>query len=250
MKPEFDAIQAETVIIRGHNGDEIDAYLARPLQAGPLSSVIVLHHMPGYDPETKSIVRNFAEKGYLAICPNLHYRNAPGGTYLEKAAESRAEGGIANEQVIGDVAGAQHYLETLSSAGGRMGIIGFCSGGRHTLLSACALQFDAAVDCYGSFVLEEPDPAFGLSFGPIRDLLKDLSCPLLGIFGADDVHPGPQEMAELEKLLVNLSKEPEFHTLDGGGHAFMSFERPSYRVEPALKAWGIIWDFFDKKLAS
>ena len=73
-----DTMTAETIMIRGHGDDEIEAYLARPAGPGPYGSVVVIHHMPGYDEETKEITRNFAAHGYPAICPNLHYREAPG----------------------------------------------------------------------------------------------------------------------------------------------------------------------------
>ena len=74
----YDAMMAETVSITGHGGDQIEAYLARPLGPGPFGGVVVIHHMPGYDAETKEITRTFAVHGYLALCPNLYYREAPG----------------------------------------------------------------------------------------------------------------------------------------------------------------------------
>jgi carboxymethylenebutenolidase len=58
--PMYDATLAETVTIHGHGGDEIEAYLARPMAAGPLGGVVVIHHMPGYDASTKEIARRFA----------------------------------------------------------------------------------------------------------------------------------------------------------------------------------------------
>ena len=70
----YDAIMAETISITGHGGDQIEAYLARPLGPGPSGSVVVIHHMPGYDAQTKEITRTFAVHGYLALCPNLYYR--------------------------------------------------------------------------------------------------------------------------------------------------------------------------------
>ena len=68
----YDATMAETISIAGHGGDQIEAYYARPLGPGPFGGVVVIHHMPGYDPETKEIARRFAVHGYNAICPNLY----------------------------------------------------------------------------------------------------------------------------------------------------------------------------------
>ena len=72
----YDATLAETVTIRGDGGDEIEAYLARPMSHGPLGGVVVIHHMPGYDAPTKEITRRFAAEGYNALMPNLYHRDA------------------------------------------------------------------------------------------------------------------------------------------------------------------------------
>ena len=74
----YDATMAETISIAGHGGEQIGAYYARPLGPGPFGGVVVIHHMPGYDPQTKEITRTFAVNGYNAICPNLYTREAPG----------------------------------------------------------------------------------------------------------------------------------------------------------------------------
>ena len=65
---------AETVHLRGHNNDMIDAYLARPLGSGPYPGVVVIHHMPGWDEAHKEIGRRFAHHGYVTIVPNLQFR--------------------------------------------------------------------------------------------------------------------------------------------------------------------------------
>ena len=67
-----DAMRAETVEITGHGGDQIEAYLAQPIDGPATGGVVVIHHMPGYDEGTKEITRTFAARGYLAICPNLY----------------------------------------------------------------------------------------------------------------------------------------------------------------------------------
>ena len=86
----YDAMMAETISITGHGGDQIEAYLASPLGPGPFGGVVVIHHMPGYDPETKEITRTFAVHGYLALCPNLYTREAPGASPDDAAAAARA----------------------------------------------------------------------------------------------------------------------------------------------------------------
>src|ERR1035438_8389749 len=89
----YDGIMAETISLTGHGGDQIEAYLARPLGPGPFGSVVVIHHMPGYDAQTKEITRTFAVHGYTALCPNLYTREAPGASPDDAAAAARARGG-------------------------------------------------------------------------------------------------------------------------------------------------------------
>ena len=74
----YDGMIAESIRVNGHNGDQIDGYLARPLGAGPFPGVVLIHHMPGWDEATKEMARKFAYHGYVCISPNLHYRVGPG----------------------------------------------------------------------------------------------------------------------------------------------------------------------------
>jgi carboxymethylenebutenolidase len=115
----YDATLAETVTIRGDGGDEIEAYLARPMSQGPLGGVVVIHHMPGYDQPTKEITRRFAAEGYNALMPNLYHRDAPGASPDDAAAAARAKGGVPDPRLIGDVAGAAAHLRGLTSATAR-----------------------------------------------------------------------------------------------------------------------------------
>jgi carboxymethylenebutenolidase len=245
-----DAITAGTIMITGHGGDEIEAYLASPQGPGPRGSVVVIHHMPGYDESTKEIVRKFAVHGYAALCPNLYYREAPGASPDDAAAFARGNGGVPDERLVGGVDGAATYLKGLEGANGRVGVIGYCSGGRQTFLSACSLQIDAAVDCYGAFIVQEPPEGFPIPMTPLLGLAKDLSCPLLGLFGEEDKNPAPEETAELSAELDRLGKPHEFHTYSGAGHSFFSVDRPAYRPEAAVDGWEKVFAFFGTHLAS
>ena len=245
----YDAMMAETVGIVGHGGHVVEAYLARPLGQGPYGGVVVIHHMPGYDAPTMEITRKFAANGSVAICPNLYHREAPGASPDDAAATARAQGGVPDERLVGDVGGAAAYLRSMPASNGKVGVIGYCSGGRQAFLAACSLPLDAAVDCYGAFVTGTPPEGMPLKVGPIIHLAKDLSCPLLGLFGAEDQHPSPEQVDELEKELIQLGKIHEFHRYEGAGHAFFAVDRPSYRPEAANDGWQRVWDWFSRYLA-
>ncbi|MGI8793359.1 MAG: dienelactone hydrolase family protein [Acidimicrobiales bacterium] len=229
-----DGIVAETITLVGHNGDEIEAYFARPLDGTDQPSVVVLHHMPGYDRASKEIARTFAVYGYATVMPNLHHRYAPGAKATDAAAAARDAGGVPDEQCLGDVSGAMSFLRGRAESNGKVGAIGYCSGGRQTFVVACSLDVEAAVDCYGG--------AADVALAP------DLRCPLLGLFGADDQRPSADDVAEMAAALEANGKTFDFHSYPDAGHAFFSVDRPSYRLDAAKDGWKQIWAFFGTHL--
>ncbi|MDA8357862.1 MAG: dienelactone hydrolase family protein [Actinomycetota bacterium] len=243
-------LSATTIRISGHRGDEIEAYLARPEGEAKRGGVVVIHHMPGFDRSTKEIARRFAELGYDAICPNLYWREAPGASPDDAAATARASGGVPDDRLVGDVGGAASHLRSLDTSNGKVGVIGYCSGGRQSVLAACNLGLDAAVDCYGAFVTGTPPEGFPLKVTNLVEQLPNLGCPLLGLFGADDQFPSPEQVKELEQILTEHGKQFEFHSYEGAGHAFFSPDRPSYNVAAANDGWERIATFFAEHLGS
>ncbi len=245
----YDGMMAESVRFRGHNGDEIEGYFARPLGGGPFPGVVVIHHMPGYDLATKEITRTFAVNGYAAICPNLYSREGPGSSD-DVAARVRAGGGVPDDRCIGDVEGAMAFLRSQAYSSGKIGVIGYCSGGRQVYLCACKIpSLSAAVDCYGGGVVMRPEDLTPARPVAPLDMTKDLACPLLGLFGVEDRSPSPEHVAQTEEELKRYGKPYEFHSYEGAGHAFFSVDRPSYRVPAANDGWQQIWAFFGKHLA-
>jgi carboxymethylenebutenolidase len=206
--------------------------------------------MPGYDRATKEIVRRFAAGGYLALMPNLYHREAPGASPDDAAAAARARGGVPDARLVGDVEGAVRHLKAVPTASGKVGCIGYCSGGRQTFLAACSLKLDAAVDCYGGGVVNAPPPGFPVQMPSLLDRAKDLSCPLLGLFGDEDKSPSPEEVAILDKELAAHGKTYEFHSFPDAGHGFFGADRPSYRVAAALAGWEKVNEFFARHLGT
>lgn len=248
-RPMSDAMVSETVEIAGDGQTPVEAYLARPRHPERRGGVVVIHHMPGFDRATKEIARRLAELGYDAICPNLYHREAPGAAPDDAAATVRALGGVPDDRLVGDVAGAADFVRALPTANGRVGVIGYCSGGRQAVLAACRLDLDAAVDCYGAFVTGTPPEGYPLRVANLVPLLGDLRCPLLGLFGKDDRSPSPAHVDELERLLRAHGKVFEFHRYDDAGHAFFAVDRPGYRVAAANDGWDRIADFFGRHLS-
>ena len=204
---------AETISIKGHKGDSISAYVARPTDAGPFPGIVLIHHAPGWDEWYCEATRRFAHHGYAAISHNLYHR-AGDGRPDDVAAKVRAEGGVPDEQVIGDTEGAVQWLRAQPYLNGKVGVIGTCSGGRHTFLYACHTKsIDAAADLWGGRVVmkkEELTPK--LPTAPI-EFTKNLSCPLLGLFGNEDAAPTPEQVNQ-HSMQVSQKKFCFFVSLD------------------------------------
>ena len=246
----YEGMMAETVTIHGANGQVINAYFARPLGTGPFPGVVLIHHLPGWDEWYREATRKFAHHGYLAISPNLYFREGH-GTPEDVAAKVRAAGGVSDDQAVGDVHGAIRHLRSLPYSSGKVGVFGTCSGGRHTVLVASRIEgVDAAVDCWGGRVVmaqEELTPKQPVA--PI-DYTRTLSCPLLGLFGEEDQAPTPAQVAVHEQELKKHGKTYEFHMYPNAGHGFFYYHRPNYRQEQAVDGWQKVLAFFETYLGT
>lgn len=244
-------LRAHTVTLQADGEPDIECYAATPLDAGPFGSVVVLHHMPGYDDATREITRRIAVEGFVALCPNLYSREVALGATDGGLGAIRAMGGLPNDRMLSDLQRTLAFARSLGESNGKVAVLGFCSGGRQSIVAASMLALDAAVDCYGGYVINDPDPERGLAnMHSVAELVADLGCPLLGIFGSDDAHPSTDEVAQLEQLLTQRAKPYEFHTFADAGHAFMAADRPSYRPEPAQQAWTLIFDFLRRHVGA
>lgn len=246
---KYEGMLAETITMQGHNNDVIHAYVAKPLGPGPFPGVALILHGLGWTEWYKETARKFAHHGYVAIVPDILCRVGH-GTPEDVLAKSRAAGGLPDDQVVGDMAGAGKYLRSLPYLNGKVGVMGSCSGGRHTYLAATRTKgvFDAAVDLWGGNVVQPQDrltPAQPVS--PL-DYTKDLSCPMLGLFGEDDANPNPAQVATIEQELKRHNKQYEFHSYKGAGHGFFYYHMQMYRQEQAMDGWKKVWAFFEQHL--
>ncbi|HET7405086.1 MAG TPA: dienelactone hydrolase family protein [Candidatus Bathyarchaeia archaeon] len=244
----YEGMLAETIMLPGHNGDIINAYYARPLGPGPFPGVVLIHHMPGWDELYREFTRKFAHHGYLALSPNIYYRFGHASPD-DMSAKVRGAGGVPDDSVVGDIDSSARFLKSLPLNNGKVGVFGTCSGGRQTFLVACRTKtFDAAVNCWGGGVVmtkEQLSPQRPVS--PL-DYTKDLSCPLLGLFGNDDQNPSAQQVNQLEEELKKYGKNYEFHRYPGAGHGFFYYNSPSYRQEAAVDGWKKLFTFYEKYL--
>jgi len=243
---DYSGMIAETIRIPGPDGEPIRAYYSRPIGDGPFPGIVLIPHMPGWDEFSWEISRRFTQHGYSVLCPNI-YEKFGHGTPPDVAKSVREQGGVSDESVMKDVEGSLSFLRSQVTANGKVGVIGMCSGGRHTFLAACTVPgIDAAVDCWGGGVVPDPNrPSQGKA--PV-DYSENLQCPLLGIFGNDDMFPTPDLVDKLEEVLKDLGKDYTFYRYDGAPHGFWGYNGPNYRPEAAIDSFNKAVAFFDEHL--
>jgi len=154
-------------------------------------------------------------------------------------------------EAVRDLEAAAAHLRGLSGATAKVGAIGFCSGGRQTLLFACSSdKVDAAVDCWGGFIHRATPDAETTSSRPkpILDMVGQLHCPLFGVFGEEDQNPTVALSEELRTRAQRAGKDVTIKVYKNAGHAFLADYRPSYREQPAAELWSDAVAFFDKHL--
>lgn len=245
---KYEGMIAETIRIKGYDDEYIHAYYSRPLGEGPYPGIVLIPHMPGWDEFCRETARRFTQHGYSVLCPNIYERFGH-GTPTEVSQRMRSSGGVYDSSVMGDCDGSLNFLRNQTTANGKVGVIGMCSGGRHTFLAACTFNdIDAAVNCWGGGVVCKPEEITPARPVPPVDLAENLCCPLLGIFGNEDHGPTPEDVDKLEAVLSALGKNFEFYRYDGAGHGFWYYDKPAYRQEQAMDSWNKCLEFFARYL--
>ncbi len=246
-----DPSRVQTETTRFPSGsDTVQAYLARPSEPGRYPGVIVIHEAFGLVEHIKDIARRFANLGFTALAPDLYSRTG-GPNPDDRPSVLEKMFALPDSQVVRDLEAAADHLRGLAGATGKVGSIGFCSGGRQTLLFACnTTRLDAAVYCWGGFITRATpnDVTTPTRPTPVIDMVDRLSCPLLAVFGEEDQNPSPDDAARLRERLERASKPATVKTYRNAGHAFLADYRPTYREAAALELWPEVVGFLERHL--
>jgi carboxymethylenebutenolidase len=239
------------VISLQSGGDQIAAYLARPNQPGNYPGIVVIQEAFGLVDHICDLARRFANIGYNAVAPALYWRR--GGPKDPDVMDTvfPVMFGLPDSEALQDLNVAADYLNAMPGATGKVGAIGFCSGGRHTLLFACnSNKVNAAIDCWGGFIHRaNPNEETSASRPkPPLDMVGQLHCPLFGVFGEEDQNPTVEQGEELRRRAQAAGKDVTVKVYSGAGHAFLADYRPTYREGPAFQLWTDITDYFGKHL--
>ncbi|PKB68781.1 MAG: hypothetical protein BZY81_00780 [SAR202 cluster bacterium Io17-Chloro-G4] len=229
------------------NNENMEGYLARPEGEGRSPAVIVIQEIWGVNSHIQFLTDRFPALGYVGLAPAMFHRDGPMTMGLHEEMETAVArmGRCTDVGIIADVQAAVDYLKAQSFVDSdRIGIVGFCFGGRVTYLAACTVSdLKASVVYYGGFI----PVARGDGPSPL-ERTSGISAPMLGLFGEDDANPSPEEVASFAAELDKHNKTYEFHTYPGAGHGFNCNARASYRPESARDAWGKAMAFFDTHL--
>ena len=245
------AVTAEELTFAGAEGVQVNGYLARPAEALSRPGVIVIHEASGLIEHTRDVSNRFANIGYAALAVDLYTREGgpPPMDDFQKVMERLFS--IPDARVLGDLDGAADYLRGREDVTERLGCIGFCMGGRYTLLFACSSdRSNAAVDCWGGFIDKATPDQRSTAERPVPplELADRLHCPLLAAIGAEDQNPSPELGAQLRERAAKSGQEVKVDVYEGAGHAFFADYRPTYRPGPAARLWQEIVPFFARHL--
>lgn len=222
-------------------GSSMRLYVSLPETDKPAPAVIVIQGQSGVE-DFVEVTRIIARQGYVAAAPDLFHRDPP--QCKDDGPTRRAR--LGDSTVIDDVNGAIRFLKSHRLVDpARLGIVGFCMGGRVVyLMSAATPDLKAGVMYYGSDTMR----AWGEGPSPF-DRTSEIGCPILGHFGAEDENPSPADMRTLDVELTRFGKPHEFYSYPDAAHAFANLGSPKYREHAAAASWPRTFDFFAKHLA-
>jgi carboxymethylenebutenolidase len=209
------------------DGQQMDTYVSAGEGGAPRPGIVVVMHAGGVDEFTRGMADRLAEAGYVAAAPDLYHWKGPD--------EDRSPGTVDDGEMTKDVEATVAYLQSRPDvAGDRLGVIGFCMGGRTAYLMAAAVPaFSASVAYYGGGIAQ---PRGDVEDSPY-ERTPDMSCPLLFHFGAEDTNPSLDDQGVLAAELTKHRKAHEFHSYDGAGHAFMDVTGERHHEEADRESW-------------
>ncbi len=216
----------EKISVKAHDGGTFSAYLAKP-ESGSGPAVVILQEIFGVNAHIRSICDQYAEEGYLAIAPDIFWRVQPGAE-LEYNDEGIKQGrALATKSDIGlivrDIASTIAAARAMPGASGKVGVVGFCFGGRLAFLTAARTDVDVAISYYGGGIDQNANEA------------ASIKCPIMLHWGADDAGiPAPQREAVRTSLAGH--DRAESYVYAGAGHGFNCDRRTSYHAFSARLA--------------
>jgi carboxymethylenebutenolidase len=243
-----DAIKTDTAGLNSGDakvavpGGDMPVYFARPAGVANPPVILVAMEIFGLHEYIKDVTRRLAKLGAFAVAPDYYFRK---GVDLTKITDIPALLPIVNTkadtELFSDLDAAVAWAKSQGGDTGRLGIMGFCRGGRTVWRYSTHGNLKAGVAFYGS--IKDPPDAF-----PVNALTsaKEVKEPVLGLYGEADQGIPVDQVKELEAALKAAGKTTEFKIYPGAPHGFHADYRGSYREEAAKDAWAQMTAWFKK----
>jgi carboxymethylenebutenolidase len=221
-------------------GKPMRIYMGMPDCPSGCPGVVIAQHAGGVDEFIQDVVHRLHREGYAAAAPELFHRQPASG--LEPLARIAQ---LKDTEIIEDINAAIAHMRARSAGVAAIGVAGFCMGGRVSYLTAAASrEIRAAAVFYGGNIMKP----LGGTIAPF-ECTAEITCPVIGFFGADDTNPSPDDMHKIAAELTRLGKWHEFHAYRDAGHAFLNFISPErYCGRQAQAAWHEMLAFFAEYL--
>lgn len=243
IKTDTDGLTTGDARIKVADG-EMPGYFARPANAANPPVILVAMEIFGLHEYIKDVTRRLAKLGAFAVAPDYYFRK---GVDLTKITEIPQLMPLVNSkpdaELLSDLDATVAWAKSQGGDTGRLGIIGFCRGGRTVWeYAAHSSALKAGVAFYGSLV----DPANPLWPKSPTQLAPEMKAPVLGLYGEADQGIPVAQVEAMKAGLAAANKPAEFKIYPGAPHGFHADYRPSYRKEAADDAWERMQDWFRK----
>ena len=240
VKTDTEGLDAGMGMVPVAGGAAMPAYYARPKGVAKPPVVLVAMEIFGLHEYIRDVTRRIAKLGAMAIAPDLYFRS---GQDLPAMTDFAQIMPIVNAkpdaELISDLDASVAWAKAQGGDGGRLGIIGFCRGGR-AVWEYCAAsdQVKAGVAFYGS--LSDPEGQKGIWPKSPLDLAGEMRAPVLGLYGAADTGIPVAQVEAMRAALAAAGKKAEIKLYAGAGHGFHADYRPSYNKVAAEDAWELM----------
>ncbi|MFQ5665832.1 MAG: dienelactone hydrolase family protein [Candidatus Binatia bacterium] len=226
------------------------AFVARPSADGKFPAIVVLPEAFGLNTHIKDVASRLARQGYATLAADLYYRETDRVAGYDNLPEAmRLMTTLWDDKVVKDITAAISYLQQQSFVRAeRVGVTGFCMGGRLAFLTACQVPaVKAAVPFYGAGIGSVTQPSERTPRAPL-EYAGQLAAPMLLFFGEQDSFIPLDEVNKIRRRLVELGKDADIVIYPGAPHGFFCNERDSYRADAAQDAWQRMLKFFERHL--
>ncbi len=240
--------EREMDALSGSQGQDMATYVSHPApsEGNSFPAIIVIMEAFGVTRHIEQVCDEFARHGYVAVAPSLYHRGHPNAKlgYDEMPAVQQYMGALRDDELVEDINVTVDYLQNRyqRTRGRKIGIVGYCVGGRITYLGATSCPgLSAASVYYGGRILAP----FGDGPAPV-DLTGNISIPVMGNFGEKDANPTPADVAQIEEALKAAGATYDFKMYPNSGHGFNCNERPDYNEADAADALARTLGWFDQ----